>query len=114
MHGVGVGGRMDRDRRDAHLLTGTRLMRSAISPRLAMRTLSNMLFDDHQRFAELDRLAVADEDFGDRPAGAGIWFIVFIASMMRSVCPSVTGSPILTKGAEPALRAGRPCRPSAI
>src|SRR5690606_32702416 len=68
-----------------------RWMRSAISPRLAIRTLSNILvfrhsalgmrhqgdrpdgrlpmvdcrsplFDDHERFAELDRLAVLDQD----------------------------------------------------
>src|SRR5882757_5650961 len=45
---------------------------SAISPRLAIKTLSNIaagglrtLFDDRQRLAELDRLAVADEDGGD-------------------------------------------------
>src|ERR1700752_5288799 len=43
-----------------------RWMRSAISPRLAMRTLSNIrfLFDDDERLAELDRLTVLDEDCG--------------------------------------------------
>src|SRR6201994_2959768 len=39
-----------------------RLMRSAISPRLAMRIFSNMSADDEQRLAELDRLAVGDTD----------------------------------------------------
>src|SRR5215475_8409920 len=47
-----------------------RRTRSAISPRLAISTLSNIsgslapnrLFDDRQRLAEFDRLAVADED----------------------------------------------------
>src|ERR1700737_3510436 len=52
-----------------------RSTRSAISPRFAIRILSNIaacapvsgphptiLFDDHQRFAELDRLAVLDQD----------------------------------------------------
>src|SRR6202020_3683803 len=52
-----------------------RRIRSAISPRLAIRILSNMLsqtmsgeqpvallLDNHQRFAELDRLAVLDEN----------------------------------------------------
>src|SRR6188768_37354 len=53
-----------------------RSTRSAISPRLAMRILSNIargvpgLLDDHQRLAELDGLAVLDEDFRDR-SGAG-------------------------------------------
>src|SRR5215467_8241425 len=43
-----------------------RLTRSAISPRLAIRTFSNIaLFDPHQRFAEFHRLAVAHEDFRD-------------------------------------------------
>src|ERR1700727_151206 len=52
-----------------------RRIRSAISPRLAIRILSNMLsqtmsgeqpvallLDNHQRFAEFDRLAVLDEN----------------------------------------------------
>src|ERR1700739_934525 len=61
--------------------------RSAISPRLAIRTLSNMAlgvrqagklkgcgvvlqvsFDDHQRLAEFDRLTVLDQDLHDRAA----------------------------------------------
>src|SRR5512140_2525877 len=49
-----------------------RSTRSAISPRLAMRILSNIaggdprLLDDHQRLTEFDRLAVLDQNFGDR------------------------------------------------
>src|SRR5512144_659607 len=55
-----------------------RSMRSAISPRLAIRTLSKSgwaffagtragrLFDHDERLAELDRLAVLDEDLLDR------------------------------------------------
>src|SRR5580700_3780586 len=48
-----------------------RSTRSAISPRLAMRILSNIepLLDDHQRLAILDRLAVADQNLNHR-AGA--------------------------------------------
>src|SRR5262245_66001334 len=43
-----------------------RSTRSAISPRLAIRIFSNMAsFDDHQRLAELDRLAVLDQDLDD-------------------------------------------------
>src|ERR1700743_2869367 len=39
-----------------------RLMRSAISPRLAMRIFSNMSGADEQCLAELDRRAVGDAD----------------------------------------------------
>src|SRR6202043_3736422 len=49
-----------------------RSTRSAISPRLAIRILSNIeqpSLDDHQRLAILDRLAVADENLNHR-AGA--------------------------------------------
>ena len=49
------------------------------------------LFNDHERLAEFDRLAVLDENLrhGAR-ARRGIWFIVFIASMISSVCPADT------------------------
>src|SRR5215510_13788329 len=47
-----------------------RWMRSAISPRLAIRIFSNIacdaLGDDHQRLAELDRLTVLDQDLRHR------------------------------------------------
>src|SRR6266849_3762852 len=68
-----------------------RSTRSAISPRLAMRILSNMRaarhgvplplagreknsFDDHQRLAELDQLAVLDQDLAhpSRPRGENL------------------------------------------
>src|SRR3977135_71709 len=54
-----------------------RSTRKAISPRLAIRILSNMQssFDDHQRFAELHRLAVLDQDL-DHPAGARGGYLV--------------------------------------
>src|SRR6185503_14383187 len=49
-----------------------RKMRSAISPRLAIRTLSSifscareLFFDDEERLAKLDRAAVLDEDADD-------------------------------------------------
>src|SRR6516225_2255161 len=45
-----------------------RRMRSAISPRFAIRILSNIAsFDDHQRLAEFDRLSVFDENLDDGP-----------------------------------------------
>src|SRR5271154_5290890 len=44
-----------------------RWMRSAISPRLAMRIFwNNRLFQDHQGLAVLDRRAAADQDPRDR------------------------------------------------
>src|SRR4029453_9129733 len=54
-----------------------RWMRNAISPRLAIRTFSNIpaarsaprdLGDDHQDFAVFDRATVGEEDFLDRAA----------------------------------------------
>src|SRR6185503_1573827 len=57
-----------------------RWMRSAISPRLAIRTLSNSLSglragisrDQEQRLPEFHRLAVLGEDRLDRAAGVGL------------------------------------------
>src|SRR5262245_21008986 len=48
-----------------------RRMRSAISPRFAIRILSNISFDDHQRLAELDRLAVLDQNLDHRSRARG-------------------------------------------
>src|SRR4051812_6533617 len=48
-----------------------RWIRRAISPRLAMRIFSNIVLpDDDERLAELDRLAVGDQDLDDL-AGLG-------------------------------------------
>src|SRR5678815_4287419 len=50
-----------------------RWTRNAISPRLAIRILSNMgLADDRERLAELDGRAVLDQDLDDL-AGFGGW-----------------------------------------
>src|SRR5271154_5846884 len=50
-----------------------RRMRRAISPRLAMTTFSSIwLFDDEQRLAEFDRLAVLGEDCRDAPRLVGL------------------------------------------
>src|SRR5690606_20308587 len=43
-----------------------RWIRSAISPRLAIRIFSNMSFDHEQRLTVLDRRATLDEDLADR------------------------------------------------
>src|SRR5437667_4993983 len=45
-----------------------RSTRSAISPRLAIRILSNMSFDDQERLAVLDRLSVLEQDLEHRSA----------------------------------------------
>src|SRR5215831_562072 len=57
-----------------------RCIRSAISPRLAMRIFSNMdalatLRDHHQRLAVLDRLGVLDHDRLDDPVLVGFDFV---------------------------------------
>src|SRR6185436_7024610 len=67
-----------------------RWMRKAISPRLAIRIFLNIFsrrcrsgaaggprqsrasFDDEQRLAELDGLAVLAQDLADRPGGVGL------------------------------------------
>src|SRR5258708_29187942 len=51
-----------------------RWMRSAISPRFAIRIFSNTrgLFDDEERLAELDGLAVLHEDRLDSPRYVGL------------------------------------------
>src|SRR5690606_34659886 len=48
-----------------------RWIRSAISPRLAMRTFSNMLFDDHQRLAIFHRLTIAHQNASDLAGARG-------------------------------------------
>jgi len=65
-----------------------------------MRILSNMdLLDYDERFAELDRLGVAHEDFHDLAGPRGRHgFMVFMASMIIRVWPEATVSPTFTKG----------------
>ena len=86
MHRVGVGGRMDGDGADAHLAAG------AVDAQRDLAAIGDehllehrALFQDQQRLAVFDRRAVGDQDFArrGRRAGAGIWFITFIASMMQ-------------------------------
>ena len=65
-----------------------------------------LLLDNDQRFAEFDRLAVLDENLRHGAARVeGIWFIVFIASMIKSVCPTATLLPISMKGLAPGSEA---------
>src|SRR5215467_11716740 len=48
-----------------------RSTRNAISPRFAIKILSNISLYDHQRLAELDRLAVLDQDLDHRARARG-------------------------------------------
>ena len=75
MHGVGVGGRMHRDRRDAELLAGTFDAKRDLSPvgdqdlvEHAEKRLAPL--DDRERLGIFDGLAVIDED-GEHGAGMG-------------------------------------------
>ena len=99
-----------------------RWMRSAISPRLAMRIFSNILFGALGQATALDERyeAAADQPmmnsgwpnstgwpFSTRIAlttpdlSASISFISFIASMMQSVSPACTVWPTSTNGLAP-------------
>ena len=101
MHGVGVGGGMDRDGGDAHFLAG------AVDAKRDLAAIGDEDFfehsvDDAEGLAELDRLAVVDADFLTLPPlGAVIGFMVFIASTMNSVSPSFTVWPTLMKAGLP-------------
>ena len=101
MHGVGVGGRMDDHRLDAELLG------RAQHPQRDLAAIGDEDFLEHSRpysmttsglpystgCASSNRIAVTVPARGD-----GIWFIVFIASMISSVWPSLTSWPTSTKG----------------
>ena len=81
-----------------------RWIRSAISPRLAIRSflIAICLAEDHERLVELHRLAVATLIFLTVPAlGAVIGFITFIASMISRVSPAFTAWPTVMNGFAP-------------
>ena len=63
MHRVGIGGRVHRDRLDAHLVAGAvdaqRDLAAVGDQQLLDR--HGTLLDDDQRLVELDRLAVLDQ-----------------------------------------------------
>ena len=81
-----------------------RITRSAISPRLAIRILSNI--GASPPYSMIIRGAPYSTGLPSStrmrltvPArGAGMWFIVFIASMIRTVWPSATCAPTVDKG----------------
>jgi hypothetical protein len=92
MHRIGIGGGMHRDRLDPHFRQA-RITRSAISPRLAIRILSNMAGPHSMIIRGAPYSTGVPSSTRMRltvPArGAGMWFIVFIASMISTVWPSV-------------------------
>ena len=71
VHGVGVGGRMDRDRLDPELVAGAVDAERDLAAVGDQQFLdwSCVLTDHHQRLVELDRLGVGDEDGVDGPRG---------------------------------------------
>jgi hypothetical protein len=102
MHGVCVGSRMHDNSLDAEFLAGAQHAQRDLAA-IGYEDFRNMpLLDHHQRFPIFDGLGVLEQDRLDR-AGArrGIWFIVFMASMMRSVWPSLMVWPTSMKGFEP-------------
>src|SRR5262249_17910992 len=110
MHGVGVGGGMHGDRRNAELLAG------AQHPQRDLSAIGDEDFIEHrlsaaQRAVHSTIIITSPNSTGwpsstricvTVPArGAGIWFMVFIASMMRSVSPALTLLPTSTKSFAP-------------
>lgn len=66
-------------------------------PGLGGERPADVLGDDEQGLAELDRLTVLDEDGADRAgAGATISLKVFIASISSSLSPTSTFEPTST------------------
>jgi hypothetical protein len=103
MHRVGVRGRVNRDRLDAHLVAG------AVNAQRNLAAIGDQqLLDRHrlgeqdQRLVEFDRLSVLDSNcLITPPRGAVIGFITFIASTISRVSPALTVSPTLTNGSAP-------------
>src|SRR5262249_54571193 len=106
-HGVGVGGRVHRDGLDAELFCGAQHAQRDLaavgdqdlvehrSRRSTLRSYSITTSGSPYSTgcASSNRIAVTV------PArGEGIWFMVFIASMMSSVWPSRTFRPTAMKG----------------
>ena len=74
MHGVGVGGGMHRDRRNAELLAGAQHPQRDLAAigdedfveHRSDAGVTRRSLDDHHRLAEFDRLAVLDENLRHR------------------------------------------------
>src|SRR5262249_53311708 len=101
MHGVAVGGRVDGDGLDAQFLAGAQHAERDLAPvrdedllEHQSMTASGWPYSTGEESVTRMREMVPD-------LCAGIWFIVFIASMMRMVWPSLTLAPTATNGALP-------------
>src|ERR1700761_1110086 len=66
MHGVGIGGGVHRDYGNAELLAGPQYAKRNLAA-VGYEDLVEHLLDDDEWFAELDRLAVFDEDLRHGP-----------------------------------------------
>src|SRR5262245_26341075 len=101
MHGIGVRRRMDGNRRNAELLAG------AQHPKRNFTAVGNEDLVEHHSMiingspnstgcASPTRICVTVPE-----RGAGIWFMVFIASTISSVSPATTLLPTSTNGIAP-------------
>src|ERR1700677_1057147 len=105
--GIEIGGRMHGDRLDSKLPTG---------PKNAKRNLAAVSDDDfldHRDYSMMNkgwpnstgspflaRIAVTRPALSD-----SIWFIIFMASMMQRICPTLISWPISTKALAPGAEA---------
>ena len=99
MHGIFIGGGMDGHCGNAELAAGTQHAQRYLAPigdqNLVEHRYSMIMSGSPYStgWASSTKICVTRPELG-----AGIWFIVFIASMMRIVCPCFTSWPISTKG----------------
>ena len=114
MHGIGIGGRMDRDGGDAELLGGAQHAQrdlAAVGDQDLVEHASRSL-DHDQGLAVFDRLAVLDQDRGDH-AGARRDDLVEGLHRLdeQDLSPALTVLPISTKALASGWRGDRRCRP---
>src|SRR6187200_2700273 len=107
MHGVGVGRRVHRNGGDAKLLASAFDAEGDLSP------VGDQDLVEHRCPGQRCSITASGSPYSTGwpsstriaitvPArGEGIWFMVFMASMMSSVCPAATCVPTSTKGGAP-------------
>lgn len=105
MHRIGVRRRVNGDRLDAHLAAGTMdaqrdfatvCNEDLLEHEAARYSMTKSGSPNSTGWPSSTRTAVSLPE-----RGAGMWFIVFMASMMRIVCPSLTLVPGCTKVGAP-------------
>ena len=107
MHGVGVGGRMNRDRPDAHFMAG------AVDAERDLAAIGDQqLFNAHDRRAPYS-ITISGWSYSTGwplststvltvpDTGAAMAFMTFIASTISTVSPACTCDPTRAKGAAP-------------